>query len=201
MEGENYITDKCIPDDDTVRVIGKMPVHTCTMMACIDSFENGVAQGRLYTFTQKSSVLFLSLDQLLLAMDDALDQVDSSYVLEKGRAVISAKKKQKENASKEKNVQCDAPLYDFQAMCPKKGKIASFSIRVYYRMNSSMQGIVLLVGKRGSVSFRSGLELMHLIYEGLSWQEKKRRKCEYKKNGGKGSTSECIRLLQRKQYK
>lgn len=63
-------------------------------------------------------------------------------------------------------------------MRPQRGRIASFYIRVYSRMNSSMQGVVQVAGISEKVAFRSELELLHLIYEGVSLPKKNSQKAE-----------------------
>lgn len=169
---------KYFAEDDTMRSIGKYPEYVGTMMICIDSLENGVAQGRLHTYYQKDLIPFFSLDQMLLAMEDVLNQVGTPQAWTEARSFTKAKNKRSEDVEKKEIVQKISPFYDLQMMRPQRGRIASFYIRVYSRMNSSMQGVVQVAGISEKVAFRSELELLHLIYEGVSLPKKNSQKAE-----------------------
>lgn len=188
MENNSYVLldkevlpAKYFAEDDTMRNIGNCSEYVSTMMICVDSFENGVAQGRLHTYYQKDFIPFFSLDQMLLAMEDVMDQAGTPQAWTEKRSFAKAKSKCKEVSEKEEEVQNITPYYDLQTMRPQSGRIASFYIRVYSRMNSSVQGIVRIAGISEKVAFRSELELLHLIYEGLSLSKKNYQKAEAQK--------------------
>lgn len=100
---ENAIIDKEVlpakyfAEDDTMRYIGKYPEYAGTMMICVDSFENGVAQGRLHTYYLKDSISFYSLD---LAMEEVLNQVGTPQAWTETRSFTKAKNKRSEDAEK-----------------------------------------------------------------------------------------------------
>ena len=159
---------KYFAEDDTMRSIGKYPEYVGTMMICIDSLENGVAQGRLHSYYLKDPIPFFSLDQLLFALDDVMDQAGTPQAWTEKRSFAKTKNKRKEVSEKEEAAQSIPPYYDLQTIRPKSGRIASFYIRVYSRMHSSMQGVVMIAGSSNQTAFRSELELLYLIREGLS---------------------------------
>lgn len=183
MENNSYVLldkevlpAKYFAEDDTMRYIEKYPEYVGTMMFCVDSFENGVAQGRLHTYYLKDSISFYSLDQLLLAMEEVLNQVGTPQAWTETRSFTKAKSKRKADAENEEFAQKVTPFYDLQTMRPQRGRIASFYIRVYSRKNSSMQGVVQVVGISEKVAFRSELELLHLIRDGMLLPKKNTQK-------------------------
>lgn len=151
-------------EDDIMRSIDNFPKYINTMMVCVDSFDDGIAKGRLYFYFKEDAISFLSLDQLLFAMEDVMDQVGTPQAWMKKRSFS----KGKNDSGKGEPIQNRNPFYDFQAICPQKGHIASFYVRIYSRMNSSVQGGVKFEGNSENVAFRSELEFLHLIREGLS---------------------------------
>ena len=136
------------------------------MMICVDSFENGLAQGRLHT--NETPIHFLSLDQLLFAMEGVMDRAGTPQAWTEKRAFSQAKGKRKKAGAKKVSVQKICPVQSVKITPAQKGRVANFCVRVHSRMNSSMQGIVTDVESSERVAFRSELELLYLIREILS---------------------------------
>lgn len=169
---KEVVLSKYFAEDDCVRSIGKYPEYVGTMMICVDSFDNGLASGRLHTYFYEKSIHFFSLDQLLFAMEDIMDETGITQPWTEKRTFEKVKRRRKKTTSEVVIVQDIAPFYDLQTVQPPKGRVASFYVRVYSRMNSSMQGVVMTLGSSNKVAFRSELELLYLIREKLSLPQK-----------------------------
>lgn len=161
------IPAKYFAEDDCVRSIRNYPEYVGTMIICVDSFADQLAQGRLHTFYYEEHFLFSSLDQLLFAMEDVMDQAGTPQSWTEKKTFAKEKSKRKKDVPKEKAAQNITPFYDLKTMCPPKGRVASFYVRVYSRMHSSMQGVVMALDSSDKVAFRSELELLYLIREKL----------------------------------
>lgn len=110
---------KYFAEDDTMRSIGNYPEYVGTMMICIDSLENGVAQGRLHSYYLKDPIPFFSLDQLLFALDDVMDQAGTPQAwTEKGR-LQKQKTNVKRSRRKKRRLRAFLHIMIFKQYAPK----------------------------------------------------------------------------------
>ena len=119
-----------------------------TTMICIDSYEKSVPEGRFYNQYCSEGVPFYGVIDLIKKMETMLDQMNFPQSFS---AVRSFAEKPTINLTKQNHEAFN------------KGKVATFSIRVLFRQNTSWQGsISWLEGKREE-TFRSVLELLLLM--------------------------------------
>jgi len=116
--------------------------HTGTYLLFLDSYDNGVPVGTLYCPVQGKLGSFCSLIQLLSHIERMLDADATSHFRE------SVSPPPRETPS---------------ATIPLRGSLASFSLHVLFRMNSSWQGTVTWLEGEQTQHFRSVMELIHLI--------------------------------------
>lgn len=122
---------------------------------CVDSYENGVLEGRFYN-AYREMEQFKSLMQFLVGIEAALEeqQIPQSYtVLRKffehfpaGDSAVSSGRIQ-------------------------KGKIATFEMQVLFRQHTSWQGVLIWRDRKMEQSFRSVLELALLMDSALLVQK------------------------------
>ena len=125
---------------------------------CVDSYEEGILRGRLYTPLREMET-FSSLSQLLLKMDSLLDQqhhTPRSYT--------------------QPRVFSDLPpaAQPVWSRAPgRRGEKATFELQVLFRQHTSWQGILHWVGENVQQQFRSVLELVFLLDSAMRSQEEK----------------------------
>ena len=124
-----------------------------TTTVCVDSYENNVLAGRFYSLYRKEGESFQSLVQFLLKMEQTLDSMNFPQAFTSVRA-FAPPPSQKSDAS---------PIPELM-----KGALATFSVRVIFRQNTSWQGSVTWLESGTEQSFRSTLELILLIDSALS---------------------------------
>ena len=118
---------------------------------CIDSYDSGVLQGVLFT-PGLESVPFSSLSQFLIKIDSMLEQNRKPQAYTTCRTFSPAPP---EEAS------CSGTGF------PRKGRLATFEIRILYRHHSSWQGRICWLEQHRLESFRSALELIFLMNSAL----------------------------------
>ena len=126
-----------------------------TTMVCVDSFEDGVLQGRFYHPGNQAGVAFLSLTHFLQEMERSLDTIafpESFQVL-------------RSFAPHPVELEVDRELHY------KPGKRATFALRILFRQNASWQGTVVWLEGRQEQAFRSVLELIFIINSALEVSE------------------------------
>lgn len=119
-----------------------------TTMICIDSYDKSVPVGMFYNQFCRDGVRFHGAIDLIKKMEAMLDQMSFPQAFSGIRSFT-------EKPFVNLNVQNNEVSH--------KGKVATFSLRVLFRQNTSWQGsITWLEGKREE-TFRSVLELLLLM--------------------------------------
>lgn len=120
-----------------------------TTMICVDSYDNGVPVGRLYHPARKEGIAFQSLSHMLLRYQELLDEMQFPQAFTMIRAFSGTGGESGEGPAPQ-NME-------------RRGKIATFAVRILFRQNSSWQGSVTWLEKNQEESFRSVLELILLM--------------------------------------
>lgn len=167
------VSPRSIQEDELPRDGGMWPDYCDTMILCVDDFAGGLARGRLYSYCCPEPKLFRSLDQMLLAMEDILDETGLVQAWEARRSLRSGKASCSQCRQQRASVPAvRVPTWEFQHLRPQRGWRTTFYLRVYARQHASMQGFLCLCGKAGtSMPFRSALELARLLLEALAEQQ------------------------------
>lgn len=168
---DNYLTPRYIAEDDIPRDGGLWPEYAHTIMLCVDSFEDGLAQGRIHTFFFGDEARFSSLDQMLFAVEDILDKAQVPQRDSILRKPVRTKKPRRQTGEDELSggpVSAFTPYYTLSDLRVRRGKLASFYLRVYARRNVSMQGVLVWVGHKDTFAFRSEMELLALLRAALT---------------------------------
>lgn len=120
-----------------------------TTVICVDSYEGGVPVGRLYNPAREEGIIFQSLSQLLLRYQELLDEMQLPQAFTVPRTFSGPV-----GASGGGAVPQDLE---------RRGRTATFAVRVLFRKNSSWQGLVTWLEENREESFRSVLELIVLM--------------------------------------
>lgn len=105
-----------------------------TVIACVDSFEQELARGALYSYDFGKAVDFESIDQMLFGMEELLAD-------------------EKEEAS----------VIDARDIKIRIGKLLNLYIEVLHRQNFTIQGTLRWSGYKEKFVFRSEMELIRQI--------------------------------------
>ena len=122
---------------------------------CIDSYEDGIFQGRFYG-PDRDVQTFCSLSQFLVMMEHMLEQT-SAPQSDTTRRSVSALLQQSS---------CRFP----RSSIPR-GKMATFELQILFRQHTSWQGVIVWLEKQWERSFRSVLELVFLMDSALRYAE------------------------------
>jgi len=125
-----------------------------TTVVCIDSYDGGIPSGRFYNPYLTQGEGFGSLIEFLKKMDQALNDMLFPQSYTGARAFAPA--------------QHSFPDSPPSTSSMRKGHLATFCLRIYFRRNASWQGSVSWLEGRKEESFRSALELMFLMDSALS---------------------------------
>ena len=129
-----------------------------TTMICVDSYENGVPQGRFYNYARpEEGQKFRSLMQLIVGMEHMLDSANYPQSFTAVRSfAVSGEPKTEETT--------DA--------ISRKGALATFVVKVLFRQHTSWQGSVTWQEAKSEMPFRSVLELILLMDSALNSESK-----------------------------
>lgn len=125
------------------------------VLVCVDSYCGGNPVGRFYNFFQEAEV-FESLSQLLIKVEAMLDEqrTPQSYTTQRTFASIL-----------EQSGEAEMPV------AARRGECATFELKILFRQHTSWQGTVVWKERRQEQSFRSVLELIHLMDSALRFRE------------------------------
>ena len=119
-----------------------------TTMICVDSYENGVLNGRMYNPYLNGGETFRSTMEFLKETETLLDKMKFPQPFSANRVFRSPPEMKSEGPPD---------------ITTKRGKLATFSLKVLFRQNASWQGSVTWVEGKREESFRSVLELLLMM--------------------------------------
>ena len=124
-----------------------------TIMIYVDSYDNHVPVGRFHIASNPEIMPFKSLSRLLIEINDCLDREKFPQSFTELRK-FRVPSKVSESTGDTSGI--------------KKGKTATFAIRLLFRQNASWQGMIKWVEGNQEEYFRSVLELIMLMDDALS---------------------------------
>ena len=120
-------------------------------LVCVDSYEKGILEGRFYNNLWEADS-FESMSQFLCKMEAMLDdqQMPQSYTRKRTF-----------------NGLLDPPESRLLPPRVRRGKKATFELKVIFRQNTSWQGVIVWLERQWEQSFRSVLEMILLMDSAL----------------------------------
>ena len=122
-------------------------LHRTTVL-CIDSYDGGVPAGSFYNAGQDEVHPFRSTMELLSRMEGMLDDLACPQSFTLHREFGPPPEKRSDGPPGER---------------PRRGKLATFGVRILFRQNASWQGSVSWLESGREQTFRSALELLLLL--------------------------------------
>ena len=126
-----------------------------SILVCMDSYRDGVPEGRFYTPMQTQET-FDSLTQFLLKMESALDE-ELFPQSDTARRTFLADR--------------SVPVSRISKLQIRRGQKATFELQIVFRQHSSWQGVIRWLDRQREESFRSVLELILLMDSALREEE------------------------------
>ena len=120
---------------------------------CIDNYENQVPVGRFYNPCYQEGVAFYGVMDFIKKMENMLDQMNHPQSFSCVRSFAKAPV---------------MPLMEPYDRKVQTGKVATFSLCVLFRQNTSWQGSIAWLEEGREESFRSVLELLFLLDSALA---------------------------------
>ena len=126
-----------------------------TTLVCVDTYDQGVPEGRLYNPYLPDGTRFHGLMEFLVKMEALLNQMNFPQPFTEVRAFSRQV----------------PPAAQFPPQEEKHtGRKATFALRILFRQNASWQGSVTWLETGQEESFRSVLELLMLINSAMTEQ-------------------------------
>ena len=129
-----------------------------TILICVNSYKDLLMKGMVYHASFSDGKPFANLMQLILIVESILDDTEFPRATTEKRRFHSFKMRDKE-------IEIVDEEHDFDI---KKGKLATFKLRIMFRHNASWQGSVAWMEDNVEEPFRSALELLMLMDSALS---------------------------------
>ena len=123
-----------------------------TTVICIDTYEDGVLDGRMYNPYLDAGISFHSTMEFLKKLDYMLVKMNLPQSFSANKAFRPVQE-----------VELGAPPQDTL----QKGKAATFAVNILFRQNASWQGLVTWSEGHREKSFRSVLELLLMMDSAL----------------------------------
>ena len=124
-----------------------------TTLVCIDCYDRGVPEGRLYNPFLPRGESFWSLIEFIRKMEELLDSLKFPQPFAAVRAFQAPAEERRGTEALGEEL--------------RTGKLATFQVRIIFRQSASWQGSVLWLEGRQEESFRSALELFLLMDSAL----------------------------------
>lgn len=127
-----------------------------TFLFCIDSYVKSVPTGRIYSAAYPEGKEFRCLMEMLDAVETALNSTNYPQSFTEMRRFITKSPPSSEDGSKRDT---------------KIGELATFTVKILFRQNTSWQGSVAWLEGQKEEAFRSALELIFLMNSVLEEDE------------------------------
>ncbi len=132
---------------------------TSAARICIDVYNEGEMQGRLYHSYREEPLMFHNVIALFKTLGNLFDSYDFPQVSMKQRSFkVQSVPEHKHLTEDVKNLKASQPSMDMI-----RGKRATFWVKVLFRQNATWQGSIKWVEEGKEINFRSALELMMLL--------------------------------------
>ena len=126
--------------------------YLCAFFVCVDNYEHEVPKGRIVNSQNKVEIAFHGTVDFLKKMEALLRETNFPQPFAENRSFRSRPDHRTVTASSNTG---------------KTGNLATFSLKVLFRQNSSWQGAVTWMEGNQEMSFRSVLELLLLMDSAL----------------------------------
>jgi hypothetical protein len=134
---------------------------------CVDSAENSVVSGRVFSQRLKDVIEFPDLNGLVLRLDRLMDEQKYPQAFQRKRRfkLSRARPSKKSGSSVEGD---ERPYMDEDVVDAAVGAKATFILQIVSRQNTNWQGFADFLDGAGVKEFKSELELLEMMNNFLS---------------------------------
>lgn len=136
---------------------GAWPAYSATLLIAFDRWENGAANGTVWSYYFKNPCPFQSLDQMLFAMDTVMNDAGYPESWFQRRQLDDTPPRTPSTTTAPDRV----PYYGPDDLACVLGQFCTVCVRVRCRQHGTIQGDLIADGQQ--TSFRSALELLYLL--------------------------------------
>ena len=140
----------------------KLNKSNSDLRICVDSIAYGQISGRVYGQRLEKPLVFADIGDMLLQIDNVLNDQDYPRAFQRKRSFGTEQK-----ASAPLPVELSGNFMSKEIVEANHGEIATYSVSIITRQNTSWQGIINWLDGNPSRSFRSALEFIHIINEAI----------------------------------
>ncbi|WP_242863696.1 hypothetical protein [Anaerotruncus rubiinfantis] len=152
----------------------QLPSNAPVTVVCIDRILNGLPVGTFYNAYQPGPVAFWGLGELVLKMDALFDLIGFP------NPAFQLRSFQRKDVPRRRAAPAASALRTYwepEAFAACSGALGTFVIHPLYRQNASWQGYVEWLEGKKTESFRSALELMHLVDQAIGKRRVDKQVC------------------------
>ncbi|MDR2355132.1 MAG: hypothetical protein LBE16_02945 [Clostridiales Family XIII bacterium] len=150
-----------------------MNYNSAKLRVCVDSAENGLVGGRVYSMRLKDVLFFTDLNSLVLRLDRLMDEQNYPQAFQRKRTFRMAAPTSRKNgktdiaAAVTVTEEDDRPYMDAESVAGAVGEKATFVLQVLSRQNTNWQGYVDFLDGAGNREFESELGFLALVNDFL----------------------------------
>ncbi|MDR2771746.1 MAG: hypothetical protein LBB57_06885 [Clostridiales Family XIII bacterium] len=145
-----------------------MNYNSAKLRICVDSAENSIVSGRVYSMRLKDVLLFPDLNSLVLRLDRLMDEQKYPQAFQRKRTFRTAvplPKRHRRIAAPE--TEDERPYMDEETVARAAGEKATFVLQVLSRQNTNWQGYIDFLDGNGGREFESELGFLTLVNDFL----------------------------------
>ena len=178
MQPENWIPEKERPSFFTT----DLPENSRTFMLQVRKQPDGQLWGSIHNLYLEQPQIFSGLADAVLQIDAMMDGLDNPQACTEHRSFFSSEKEMKNDTAAQreayyqwlhKGKKVVQQYWTEQSLQPDSCGSQTFYIHVRFRQHSSWQGEVMWKQGKKKTSFRSVLELLHLLQSAFAEQRQK----------------------------
>ncbi len=133
-------------------------------VVCLDKINGKEASGRFYHYYSKEPLIFSTVGELVIKMDNFYDEIHFPQAGNEARTFAKPQKKDRKELTRVQNT---------EEMKTHAGDIATFVVHVQYRQNATWQGKIVWAEENKEIGFRSALEMLKLMDTVIESNDKK----------------------------
>jgi hypothetical protein len=143
----------------------RLNYNSAKLRICVDSVDDSVIGGRVYSGRLKEPLFFPDLNGLVLRLDLLMDEQNYPQAFQRKRtfrpaAPASKKSKAAIDTAEEED---DRPYMDEETVARAAGEKATFVLQVLSRQNANWQGYVDFLDGAGNREFESELGFLAMV--------------------------------------
>ncbi|MCL1816738.1 MAG: hypothetical protein FWG43_03950 [Clostridiales bacterium] len=136
----------------------KLNHNNSALRICIDTIEHGIISGRVFGQRLAEPLFFSDISDLLLQIDEVLNAQDYPRAFQRKRSFSAVEKTQAPALA-----ELSGHFMDIETVQSAFGAVATHSINIISRQNTSWQGSIDWLDETAPTNFKSALEYIRIV--------------------------------------